>query len=828
MFVVQTVRAVEDDYLVTAMETMQQMTEDIKSSRETIRSSTDQLPYSEEAQGGGRGSPMRSRSAEPPNTNTKEVNNFDNYDSLSFQDALTPSNAADLPPAAITQTPASPPNTEDLSHISANVDALINEAERQNRVLKWGEDDQNEKFLTVEEIITKRRQEAMRKQGLQLVQILRDAEEAGYTSEDVSIALTHCGDKNPLEWLKENWRHMVDTVSTLATNYGQERRVNDVGSITAAEARVALRVHKGNIWAAVTECVEQRQKKFSEIYARGKFRREEVIRALEANDGDADKAFLQLNRFQLQPFLNKIWQPQQVLGHLAKLWHPHQAGEQQQQQQQKQPSTTTNQKQPTATAAPPQPEPQRDTASQPQQPPVPLATTAALSQAPRPTAPLPNMAVPTPLLPTPTTQMVQAGFEYVTTSSDEDDIFENTYANIEPLNKQPAKVEPVYATVIKKSKRENKEIAETKGLQMVEQKPEEQTQGTWAHLEQPKAGRPTSLRAPEERTPSPDGLDLSAIEDEALFSASEVVGLESDEDTTIEDLLADMAAGPYYEYFTAVGETESEDSSWDEMEMEGEVVRQNLEEATPSPSSDMVREELSSPSPSSTSYASSTPSDSSTSSVSEASQQDEVMVNEEEEEEEEEEDEGKQQEEVEEEEEEEEQELEEEEEDLEDIGGEEEEVTEEEQQEKDSHQEDVVVGGGGGGALGDTQQTTPLRLVRKEDVVVHALKAFTHYADLSVSVYSEEPRRPAPLDPVTSPSHLSLDSVPLPRDAGLVPPHLSPPRQTSASSIPSTQSCSQQLQAAPKKPPKYSSTLHVSLSTQKEVYEHTPLIKLQS
>lgn len=47
------------------------------------------------------------------------------------------------------------------------------QAERQNRVLKWGEEDLNERFLTVEEIITKRRQEAMRKQGLQLVQILR-------------------------------------------------------------------------------------------------------------------------------------------------------------------------------------------------------------------------------------------------------------------------------------------------------------------------------------------------------------------------------------------------------------------------------------------------------------------------------------------------------------------------------------------------------------------------------------------------------------------------------------------------------------------------------
>ena len=54
---------------------------------------------------------------------------------------------------------------------------------------------------------------------------------------------------------------MVDTVATLATNYGQERQVNDIGFITMAEAKTALRLHKGNIWAAVTECVEQRQRK---------------------------------------------------------------------------------------------------------------------------------------------------------------------------------------------------------------------------------------------------------------------------------------------------------------------------------------------------------------------------------------------------------------------------------------------------------------------------------------------------------------------------------------------------------------------------------------
>lgn len=54
---------------------------------------------------------------------------------------------------------------------------------------------------------------------------------------------------------------MIDTVVTLATNYGHERKENNVGTISQQEAREALRIHKGNVWASVTECVEQRQKK---------------------------------------------------------------------------------------------------------------------------------------------------------------------------------------------------------------------------------------------------------------------------------------------------------------------------------------------------------------------------------------------------------------------------------------------------------------------------------------------------------------------------------------------------------------------------------------
>ena len=75
------------------------------------------------------------------------------------------------------------------------------------------------------------------------------------------MALPLCGDKGPLEWLMDNWRHMVGTVRTLASNYGKEQAQSRVGQISEQEATEALRVHKGNIWAAVTESVEQRQSK---------------------------------------------------------------------------------------------------------------------------------------------------------------------------------------------------------------------------------------------------------------------------------------------------------------------------------------------------------------------------------------------------------------------------------------------------------------------------------------------------------------------------------------------------------------------------------------
>ncbi|XP_045618058.2 E3 ubiquitin-protein ligase lubel isoform X11 [Procambarus clarkii] len=586
----QTVVAREEEYLVTALETMRQTFEDLKSSRETIRSSMEQLPYSEEAPvsvGEAEGDAPRERSksagsvtsvatspaesvprAPFPNGATASARAAasltDAYESLSYQDALSSSGAGDPELSASDKAVrAAGQQAEDDAQAASSLADLLKEVERQRRSLEQPETQVNEKYLTVEEIITRRRQEAMRKQGLQLVQVLRDAEDAGYASEDVSIALTHCGDKNPLEWLRENWRHMVDTVSTLATNYGQERRVNDIGAITAGEARAALRLHKGNIWAAVTECVEQRQNKFDNIYARGRFKREAVVKALENHEGDADAAFLDLNKSQLQPFMMKIW------GALK--------GE-------------TKQVPKTDPVALPQKEVQAS-------PPPPLPTPAPAS-------------VPRPA---------------------QDDV-------LQPPTLVDASTDTGHAN---------------------------QAGGTWT------PGRATRHQ---------------------LHQLSDSASGESLEDR--------------------------------EEEEEGE--------------------------------------------------------------------------------------------------GEEEEVEEVEEVE----------------ATGNLQETQPLQFVRKEDVVVHPLKAFTHYADLSVSEYSEEPRSPAPSDCMMSPSVCSLDTKSSTRHTGSPPPRDQPPsgnpqfqdfllsQNTSPdealiSGACSSQSPEHQANRIHKKAPKYSSTLHVSLSTQKDVYEHS-------
>ncbi|KAH8019156.1 hypothetical protein HPB51_017367 [Rhipicephalus microplus] len=115
-------------------------------------------------------------------------------------------------------------------------------------------------YLSLEELVQQRKQEQMRTQGLELVRLIREAEQRGFTADDLQVAMNHCGNDNPINWLRDNWQNMTETVVTLATNYGHDRRENTIGIVSVSEAQNALRHQKGNIWAAVTECVENRQR----------------------------------------------------------------------------------------------------------------------------------------------------------------------------------------------------------------------------------------------------------------------------------------------------------------------------------------------------------------------------------------------------------------------------------------------------------------------------------------------------------------------------------------------------------------------------------------
>ncbi len=92
-----------------------------------------------------------------------------------------------------------------------------------------------------------------------------------------------------------------------ATNAGEEAPENKVGRLSQLEARAALRKHKGNVWASVTECVDGRQAMFDQLESKGNFEKEDIVTALTASEGDMDLAFGELNKIKMRPFLMRIW-----------------------------------------------------------------------------------------------------------------------------------------------------------------------------------------------------------------------------------------------------------------------------------------------------------------------------------------------------------------------------------------------------------------------------------------------------------------------------------------------------------------------------------------
>ncbi|XP_050445693.1 E3 ubiquitin-protein ligase lubel isoform X3 [Cataglyphis hispanica] len=146
------------------------------------------------------------------------------------------------------------------------------------------------------------------RQGLEIVELLREAERQGFTTDDVQVALAQ-GASNPIEWLHTQWPHLVETVRVLVTAQGKELRENSIGVLSPAEAREALRSVKGDVWNAVATAVRRRQQKCQQIITRGNFALADIVRALDNNAGIEDAALLELQKNQLKPFLMRIWGP---------------------------------------------------------------------------------------------------------------------------------------------------------------------------------------------------------------------------------------------------------------------------------------------------------------------------------------------------------------------------------------------------------------------------------------------------------------------------------------------------------------------------------------
>ncbi|XP_043274207.1 E3 ubiquitin-protein ligase lubel isoform X2 [Venturia canescens] len=148
------------------------------------------------------------------------------------------------------------------------------------------------------------------RQGLELVELLREAEKYGFSADDIQVALAQ-GATDPVDWLNRQWPHLIETVQVLVTTRGKEMpdSADDVGILSPGEAKEYLRLSKGDVWSAVARAIQQRQRKCADIMTRGNFTMIEVVKALNDNAGNEEAALLELQKNQLKPFLMRIWGP---------------------------------------------------------------------------------------------------------------------------------------------------------------------------------------------------------------------------------------------------------------------------------------------------------------------------------------------------------------------------------------------------------------------------------------------------------------------------------------------------------------------------------------
>ncbi|XP_026727020.1 uncharacterized protein LOC113493300 isoform X2 [Trichoplusia ni] len=89
--------------------------------------------------------------------------------------------------------------------------------------------------------------------GMELAQLMGEAERLGFSAAEVQAALTQ-SPAAPLAWLRERWPSLCAGVRAAAA------RLAPSAAITELEARAALARHRGAMWPAVTECVDRHRR----------------------------------------------------------------------------------------------------------------------------------------------------------------------------------------------------------------------------------------------------------------------------------------------------------------------------------------------------------------------------------------------------------------------------------------------------------------------------------------------------------------------------------------------------------------------------------------
>ncbi|XP_038067939.1 uncharacterized protein LOC119737561 [Patiria miniata] len=157
----------------------------------------------------------------------------------------------------------------------------------------------------------KKRLDEQRSQSLDLIEILRAAEGAGYFPEEVVAASeqmqgSNSEATNELQWLEENWDNYVSTVTTMATNHLKKEIGKSFSKVRSQDASQALRKHYGNVEKAVEECVTEIQKRVLSLVDLG-FSHKRVCELLSTCDGGVDEVLIKLHQERAAEFVARIW-----------------------------------------------------------------------------------------------------------------------------------------------------------------------------------------------------------------------------------------------------------------------------------------------------------------------------------------------------------------------------------------------------------------------------------------------------------------------------------------------------------------------------------------